>query len=767
MKLQTLQLKNFGSYRDATIDLTEIAAAVVTGTNGAGKSTGFVDAPLAALFGKCRVSLDDIMALGTDDMVLTLTFQLNGQTYRVIRKRSKKTKAGKSELALQIAHGDSWEDASGARIQDTQDKICRLLNADYELITATGFLLQGQADRFSRATPTERKAILAQILRLDQYGPLKQAANRQVTIADAKHGEKRLLLTSLETEAGTLASLEARQTEVAGALAESQKAIEQLEAHQQELMTKKARLAAELEQLAAIPEQISALLTQQTTIRSSQLAMAGRRERAAKILANRATIEAKVQEEAALQHDFERLLIQEDELGQAIDQLMKDHALAIQRVNEGSTLQREVAEAVAHVARLVADYRRETERLEQDVMRDDKTVGLLTQVPCGADLQSTCQFTLQAVKVQDALPVKRKALGDRCAATLANALRIAPEAVAAVDFLEARMKAWDEHHYQAEADRMAAHLTTLREDRTATRSRKETVQKELKALTVYTTLVPELAAAEREGVQLDQDLVRIAGDLSSTAEQLQQLQSRQADREKVKASHDDVASSLQQDQQYLARLRADGQTAVGRLKEIELEIKQAQDAARQAELLRQECAQLLTDGRHFQALATAYSQIPVLILETAIPLLEEEANRILAKISTSGLRVTFNTQKALKSRDGLAETLDIAVRDVFGERMLENFSGGERARVDLAVRIGLSKLLANRAGSRLETLIVDEAFAAVDREGVEQLVECLPMLTQEFPVILFITHDENFKSSIAQQIIVTKDHNGSKVEVVA
>ncbi|MFZ3015337.1 MAG: SbcC/MukB-like Walker B domain-containing protein, partial [Nitrospira sp.] len=169
----------------------------------------------------------------------------------------------------------------------------------------------------------------------------------------------------------------------------------------------------------------------------------------------------------------------------------------------------------------------------------------------------------------------------------------------------------------------------------------------------------------------------------------------------------------------------------------------------------------------FQMLAAAYTQIPVLILESSIPLLEEEANRILGKISSSGLRVTLETQKALKSRDGLAETLDINVRDVFGERMLECFSGGERARVDLAIRIGLSRLLANRAGARLETLVVDEAFAAVDREGVEQLVECLPMLTEEFPVILFITHDESFKSSIAQQILVSKDGSGSVVEIIA
>ncbi|HEV8539913.1 MAG TPA: SMC family ATPase, partial [Nitrospiraceae bacterium] len=297
MKLERIEMKNFGSFREAEIDLTEISASVITGSNGAGKSTAFVDAPLAALFGKCRVSLDDIMALGADDMVLTVVFTLNGQRYRVIRKRSKKTKAGKSELALQVANGDGWEDASGSRIQDTQEKICRLLNMDYELLTATGFLLQGQADRFSRATPSERKAILAQILRLDQYGPLKQAATRHLTIAEAKHGEKAGQLTALELDASTASSLEARHVEVGLALTDSQKAIEQLEQHQQDLTTKKATLAAELEQLTEIPHQMAEIQTQQSAVLKDHATKTTRRERAAKILNNRATIEAKVQEE--------------------------------------------------------------------------------------------------------------------------------------------------------------------------------------------------------------------------------------------------------------------------------------------------------------------------------------------------------------------------------------------------------------------------------------------------------------------------------------
>lgn len=767
MRMTSIQLKNFGSFQDAAIDLSGISTAVITGQNGAGKSTGFVDAPLWALFGKCRTTPDQMLRLGAIDMAVTLEFELNLQTYRVIRKRSLATKAGKSDLSLQIMNGHSWEDASGARLADTQQKITDLLNSDYELLVSTGVLVQGQADKFSRATPSERKAILAQILRLDQYGPLKQAANRHLTIAEAKHGEKATQLRTLEAEAATVAELEARHAEVSDALSESQRVLKQLEQHQDELTTKKATLAAELEQLTAIPDQISKLQTQRSTVVSSMQVLTGRRDRAAKILANRTTIEAKVIEEQQLQMDFETALREEEELDQAIDALMKDQLAITGSVNQGVLLERESSAALNEIARAIDLYKQESDRLLKEIERAEDTGLLLTNVPCGAGLQAVCQFTLQAVKVQAALPDKRQVYGNRWNATMDNAEHICPEAVAAARVLEGRLTEWEAHQYEAQADQIQQLLTALREKRSNLKVSKDRVQVSIKAAAAYTVLVQELEAAERELKSVDQDLERLDSDQAQIEIDLEQLQARQADRTKVQQDHDDVVRSLQQDVIYLTRLRTDGQTAIGRLKELELEIKHAQDAARQAEQLQQECRQLQTDARQFQALATAYGQIPILILETALPLLEEETNRILGKISTSGLRVTINTQKALKSRDGLAETLDIAVRDVFGERLLENFSGGERARVDLAIRIGLSKLLANRAGARLETLILDEAFAAVDREGVEQLVECLPLLSQEFPLILFVTHDESFKSAIAQQLVVSKGPHGSQVTVVA
>ncbi len=157
--------------------------------------------------------------------------------------------------------------------------------------------------------------------------------------------------------------------------------------------------------------------------------------------------------------------------------------------------------------------------------------------------------------------------------------------------------------------------------------------------------------------------------------------------------------------------------------------------------------------------------IPTLIFENAIPVLEEEANRILHKITSTGMQVQFVTQKALKSKSGLAETLDILVRDNVGERQLEQYSGGERGRLDLAIRMALSRLLATRAGAHIDTLVIDEAFAPIDPQGIHQVSESLSMITEDFPLVLIITHDERLKYALPTQIVVSRNGAGSIVNI--
>ena len=68
------------------------------------------------------------------------------------------------------------------------------------------------------------------------------------------------------------------------------------------------------------------------------------------------------------------------------------------------------------------------------------------------------------------------------------------------------------------------------------------------------------------------------------------------------------------------------------------------------------------------------------------------------------MSVRFVTQAEYKDkrRDDLRETLEIQISDGAGIRAYEMYSGGEAFRVNFAIRLALSEILAQRKGKTLE-----------------------------------------------------------------
>ena len=161
--------------------------------------------------------------------------------------------------------------------------------------------------------------------------------------------------------------------------------------------------------------------------------------------------------------------------------------------------------------------------------------------------------------------------------------------------------------------------------------------------------------------------------------------------------------------------------------------------------------------------------IPALLIEQALPEIESHANDILDRLSSGEMSVKFETQREFKDkkRDDRRETLDILIRDSAGERAYELFSGGEAFRVNFAIRLALSRVLAQRAGARLQTLVIDEGFGSQDADGRQRLIEAINLVRADFAKVLVITHLEELKDAFSARIEVTKSPAGSQVMVVA
>lgn len=172
-----------------------------------------------------------------------------------------------------------------------------------------------------------------------------------------------------------------------------------------------------------------------------------------------------------------------------------------------------------------------------------------------------------------------------------------------------------------------------------------------------------------------------------------------------------------------------------------------------------------------KALERAFSKdgIPALLIEQALPEIEDQANDILQRLSNGAMTVRFDTQREYKdkSRADKRETLDIIISDANGPREYEMFSGGESFRVNFAIRLALSKVLAKRSGARLQTLVIDEGFGSQDVEGRQRLIEAINLVRQDFEKVLVITHLEELKDAFPARIEVEKTSSGSQVRVAA
>ena len=224
-----------------------------------------------------------------------------------------------------------------------------------------------------------------------------------------------------------------------------------------------------------------------------------------------------------------------------------------------------------------------------------------------------------------------------------------------------------------------------------------------------------------------------------------------------------ILDSLQESRSRLESLRGRRQQLLRDLGEMQARL----DRCLELETRRQECSNTLADASFqkgvYDQLSTAFGKggIQALLIEQAIPELENHANDILGRVSDHRMSLKLETQRERRSGGDPIETLDIKISDELGTRSYENYSGGEAFRINFALRIALSRLLAHRSGAPLPTLFIDEGFGSQDAAGLEKLVEAINAIQNDFQKIVVITHIEELKEAFPVRIEVTKTLQGS------
>jgi len=132
----------------------------------------------------------------------------------------------------------------------------------------------------------------------------------------------------------------------------------------------------------------------------------------------------------------------------------------------------------------------------------------------------------------------------------------------------------------------------------------------------------------------------------------------------------------------------------------------------------------------------------------------------------TGGRYELYRQEEVRDRR-TKESMELEVLDQYTgkKRSVKTLSGGETFKAALALALGTADVVQSFAGGvQVETLFVDEGFGALDSESLSQAIETLASLGDNYRMIGIISHVEELKERIENQILIEKGNNGSRIK---
>ncbi|MDO8498493.1 MAG: SMC family ATPase [bacterium] len=731
-----LKLSNFTSYGDDApeLDFTNFHMAAISGQNGAGKSS-LLDSITWCLWGTSRLgdSADQLVRLGQTTMVVEFSFELDGHIFTVKRARILK---GGGSTSLELFSGS--HNLTEGTIKATQQKIIDTLHLSYETFTNSAFLRQGHADEFTTKGPSDRKRILADILGLSHYDKLEEKAKEKVKEIETKLKLLEYQLLEIEAE---LSQKEAREKALTEAEAEAQKVEGQLKEveSQIKLIDKERELVTtKLQALEETKTRIEAAQKELTDLKTQISLKEKAQAEYQTILSQRETIELSFLQLQKLQEKKKGLESKRSELITVKDEL--------------ASLQKQVLELEERRSKKVTLLEIDIKKLQTENEQYQKEVEHLKN---HQNLCPTCGQTIGAAKNKeiitkdeaklkennDQLKTLQKSLG-QVKAFIIPQFQQALEKEQAIQKLEEETKQWHLLNTEvANLEKYADLYTKLQQAATAVKAHQEIMEDLLKI-------------SQGKEAQIEKESQNLK-EFTSYEEQLQETKNRLQAKETIK--------------QELSQKALEYRSKVGEARSLRDKTLQLEDYKTEKET---EKKKLQTEKEAFEELSLAFGKkgIQAMIIETAIPEIEDEANRLLDRLTEGRMKVRFETQRETKTKTngeyGLVETLDIIISDEMGERPYEAYSGGEQFRVNFAIRLALSKLLTHRAGAKLQFLVIDEGFGTQDAQGRSRIVESMDAIKNDFEKILIITHLEELKEEFPVRVEVSKGPAGSTFEVV-
>lgn len=765
MRLRRLELENFRRHRHTRLELRDGVTALI-GPNGAGKST-LIEALAFALYGP-RVAatgkelIRSDAAPPGDNVRVALELEVGGQAVRVVRELRGRTQSPMA--SVEVDGHVQVQPIAGSSDQATH-LLERLLGLDRDGFLQTVVARQGELDRLARLKPAERRAFVLDLVGIGAVDAAittaREARNtlRVQTDEAARHvGDPAALAAHVET-ARAQQVLATKAAEAAAAKKAEVEAAAQAASARHEQARQAFAERTRLEHQAALLGERVAALRRDTDAARARLAAA--EAQVARLPDLRAALTAVEVAERQLVTAQGQVIVLQQRTAQVARIVAQEKTL---RRLETEVVQLQVPAAVDVTALTTAADAAQAQAVQAERERAVATerarhareaLTTLTQLQ-GAARCPSCQqpVTAEHLEAERAASTARVQAADAASTAAANASQATAAALkAARDRLTAGQIEQRRHEAAArrkaeleeQANAMRATLTALRE-----------------ALPPDPGPLPDLTVLQAQAKQARDTRLLLA---ASEAAQAQLPALRASLQEADRAMRG--ADAEQADLHLRLATQPDAATALPKAKAESEAAWRAADQARAsttAALLAAQAAQAAQDAAEAEQArsAAARKRLDALVADlvrwTAVVgaagggLLERFREHLVARTAPA-INQEASHLLALFTQGRYTELVldgdyELWMGDAGVLHPIERFSGGERDLAHLALRLGISRLLATRSNApEIRFLALDEVFSSLDHERCTTLLGALQNLGGLYSQILAVTHIERLQES--------------------
>ena len=195
--------------------------------------------------------------------------------------------------------------------------------------------------------------------------------------------------------------------------------------------------------------------------------------------------------------------------------------------------------------------------------------------------------------------------------------------------------------------------------------------------------------------------------------------------------------------------------------------KTLQDSNQEAFKAHQELSDLVKVVKGENTALTGRLNLEVYVIRQYFQQILDYANANYIGLLTDNRYSFVLSEEGRRARDHFG--LDINVDDQLtgSERSVKSLSGGETFIAALAIALSLSEVVQNTSkGAVVEALFIDEGFGSLDKEALTKAITVLEQIGEN-RMVGVISHVDDMKEGIAQQLAIIKSHDGSsRIKIV-